>query len=596
MLEAKRGFESRLADNIKNDKKSFFAYVRSKSKSRVNIGSVRGSDGALIDNRQLISEEFNKFFSSVFTEEDMKTIPEPHMFFRGSGIDSVSIEVEEVRKRLGLLKEGKASGPDGLSPRMLKLVQNEMAYPVTLIFRKSISESVVPKDWKLGNVSPLFKKGTRSDVGNYRPVSLTSQICKIMEGIIRDRIVEFLDSNNLISSSQHGFRRGRSCLTNLLSFLNYVTECMDHHHSFDVIFLDMAKAFDKVPHARLVMKLKAHGVDGKILDWIEEWLKDRKQRVCLNGVGSSWRAVSSGVPQGSALGPLLFLIFINDLGLDMGSMLMLFADDAKLGRVVNNEEDANCLQNDLDSAVGWTRVWQMLFNPEKCVVMYIGVKNNHFSYYIDGKKLRQVKTEKDLGVTLSNDLKVANQCVQACNAANRALGMISRTIQFRDSKTLLQLYKSLVRPCLEYCSPKWSPYYVKDRQLIEKVQRRSTKLFPDQKGMSYRDRLDRLGLWMLEERRNRADLIEVFKMMRGISSVSPDEFFVTAAVRSTRGHSMKLVKPHCEGIIRQNFFSLRVINRWNALPEETVSVRTVNAFKNELCRLRKNRMGFFLDS
>ena len=164
-------------------------------------------------------------------------------------------------------------------------------------------------------------------------------------------------------------------------------------------------------------------------------------------------------------------------------------------------------------------------------------------------------------MTLSSDLKMANHCVQACNTANRTLGMIKRTIQFRDPATLLQLYKSLVRPHLEYCSPVWSPYYVKDKQLIEKVQHRFTKLFPDLSGMSYMDRLDSLGLWTLEERRNRTDLIEVFKMMKGISSVSPERFFVTSTVGSTRGHSLKLVKPQCEGLTRQNFFSVRVINR-----------------------------------
>ena len=250
--ESKRSFENKLASKIKDDKKSFYAYMQSKSKFKSNIGSVKGSDGFMIEDRGKIADEFNNFFASVFTDEDTLNVPEPQAFPFERPIEDVLVNEEDVARRLGLLKEGKAPGPDKLSPRMMKLIHDELTYPVTLICQKSISESMVPKDWKLGNVSPLFKKGCRSEVSNYRPVSLTSQLCKLMEGIVRDQIVKHLETNNLMRGSQHGFRQGRSCLTNLLSFLEHITECVDHHSSFDVIFLDMAKAFDTVPHLRLL--------------------------------------------------------------------------------------------------------------------------------------------------------------------------------------------------------------------------------------------------------------------------------------------------------------------------------------------------------
>jgi len=219
---------------------------------------------------------------------------------------------------------------------------------VTKIMKASFDTGVVPDDWKTANVCPIFKKGSKSQIGNYRPVSLTSQICKVFETVICDAIVLHLKSNGLLDHSQHGFRKGGSCISNLLEFLDYVTKNLDNRNSVDVIiYLDFAKDFDKVPHCPLLEKINKHGISGKVLNWLREWLRGRKQRVCINGHFSSWTAVTSGVPQGSVLGPVLFLIFINDIDSNLLCAISKFADDTKLSNAINCNKDMDQLQSDL---------------------------------------------------------------------------------------------------------------------------------------------------------------------------------------------------------------------------------------------------------
>lgn len=304
-----------------------------------------------------------------------------------------------VEKLLRNLRPDKAVGDDELSPRLLAAISKELSSPVASVFRKSLDTGIVPRDWRTANITPLFKKGHRSSVINYRPVSLTSQIVKVMETLLRDAIVQHLDKHGLIRDSQHGFRKGRSCATNLLSFLEFVTENVNNQINVDVIFLDLAKAFDKVPHQRLLLKLSAHGIDGVIKDWISAWLSDRWQRVCIDGMASRWRKVTSGVPQGSVLGPVLFFIFINDLEDAVSSEVWKFADDTKMCRAVSCYDDCSKLQDDLNKVSAWAEKWQMDFNASKCKVIHFGKKHDdfsQFSYSMKGFQIESVDSEKDL--------------------------------------------------------------------------------------------------------------------------------------------------------------------------------------------------------
>ena len=305
MKRSRRHFEHRLAQNIKDDRKSFFAYAR----SRVQVGPLQDSRGQEVKEAGAMAEVCNQQFSSVFTAEDVANVPSHENTFRRDVTDRlvhIEIGVDAEKSRLEKLREDKSPGDDDLSPRLLKMISEEVAEPVTILFNQSMNEGDVPLDWKSANVTSIFKKGCRNQPDNYRPASLTSQLSKVLESIIRDAITRHLDRHKLIQDSQHGFRRGSSCTTNILEFLDMVTDTINQKGNVDVIFLDFTKAFDKVPHRRLLAKLQAHGIDGQVMRWVASWLKGRKQSVCIDGHSSGWVDVLSGILQGSVLGPLLF--------------------------------------------------------------------------------------------------------------------------------------------------------------------------------------------------------------------------------------------------------------------------------------------------
>jgi ribonuclease P/MRP protein subunit RPP40 len=592
---AKRNFEKKIARNIKNDPKSFYAYVRGKAKTKDKVGPLKNSIGELVTNDDEMCNVLNKYFGTVFTDEDItKGLPEVDHVFRsdqGGVLTDIEIDSELVIKKLGKLKANKAPGVDGLVSNLFLETAVNMGQPLCLIFRKSLAEGIVPRDWRQANVSAIFKSGPKQEPGNYRPVSLTAQACKILESILRDAMVEHLRRYKLIKDTQHGFVKNKSCLTNLLEFLEYVSEYVDKGMPIDVIYLDFRKAFDKVPHKRLLLKVRAHGINGKIARWIEEWLKEREQRVVLNGKSSDWVKVKSGVPQGSVLGPLLFVIYINDIDKNINSKLLKFADDTKVFSVVETQEEVAMLRDDLKTLCEWSNDWLMLFNVEKCKVMHLGKKNLGAGYSMNGNDLEVIQEERDLGVIVQSDLKVSAQCAKVVKTANRVLGMVRRTFECRSKDIILNLYKSLVRPHLEYCVQAWSPHLRKDIELIERVQHRATKMIHGFAKYSYEKRLAILGMTTLETRRVRGDIIEVFKILKGFDEVNSSKFFELADTRC-RGNSLKLHKERFNRNLGKFTFSNRIVNAWNRLPEEVVSCDTVNNFKIKLDHFIKEGRGF----
>src|SRR5579864_8235140 len=554
---AKRNYEQKLANDVKSNSKSFFAYVRSKQRTKDRVGPLRDSDGNVVVDDGKAAGLLNTYFGSVFTVEDRTKIPEPTQMFQGiieeEGLLDLQISEETVEKKLKELKLDKCPGLDGIHSKMLFELRKEISIPLAGLFSQSLETGVVPTDWKDAGVIPLFKKGKKFDVQNYRPVSITSIVCKIMESILKDVIVGHLEKHELIRDSQYGFTQGRSCLTNLLEFLEEVTVNMDEGKPVDVIYLDFSKAFDKVPHQRLYRKLLAHGIGGQILEWVKNWLTGRRQKVGVNKTYSGWENVISGVPQGSVLGPLLFLIYINDLDVGIDSKLVKFADDTKMGRGVSTEQEVEVMREDLQKVFQWSLDWQMLFNTDKCTVLHMGRNNKEVVYKMGTNEIKVSTQEKDLGVIVDKSGKPSEQCIVAVKKANGIFGMIKRNIKFKSKNVIVKLYKSLVRPRLEYCIQAWSPHLRKDIDMMERVQRRATRLIEGFKDVSYDDRLEQMGLISLEKRRVRGDLIQVFKLLKGYIKIDYRKFFEISLIGRTRGHSLKLVKKCCNGELSSSF-------------------------------------------
>ena len=384
----------------------------------------------------------------------------------------------------------------------------------------------------------------------------------------------------MISKDQHGFVNGRSCLSNLLKTLDDIIDSYDKGLIVDEIFMDFAKAFDKVPHQRLIFKLKKYGINGNLLCWIESFLSNRKQYVKIKDTLSGIRGVNSGVPQGSVLGPLLFLIFINDLPDNIVSETRLFADDTKIFRVIESLADADILQDDINKLYDWCKKWKMFFNISKCHVIHFSKKNPQYFYHINGRLLESTSTEKDLGVVISKDLKPKEHIKEIVKKANQTLGMLRRTFVHIDKDIFLLIYKSLVRPLLEYCHTAWSPYLAQDINLLERVQRRATKMVVNMNTLPYEDRLKELKLFSLQHRRQRGDLILVYKMYRGLVDMKIKDFFTEKKYLNNRGHSLKLELPKLPKTdIGHNAFSHRVIIPWNNLPETVINSESVQSFK-----------------
>ena len=390
-----------------------------------------------------MAEDLNGYFSSVFTKEDISSLPVADAKFQGAKSDYLGplvVNPELVAKKIKAMKDNKPPGVDGIPPKLLMETVEQISIPLARVFNLSLKEGVVPFEWKEANIIPLFKKGSRNKSENYRPVSLTSVICKLLERLIKDHMVDFLVKHKLLNSSQHGFLKARSCLTNMLCFLEEITKWIDVGSPVDIIYLDFQKAFDKVPHQRLLLKLKA---GDSITDWIEQWLTDRTQRVVVDGEVSNWKSVLSGVPQGSVLGPIVFLIYINDLDDSITSNVLKFADDTKLFRKVNTDGDKQHLQNDLDRLVKWSEKWQMLFNFGKCKCLHTGHGNLNINYKMGDTVLGTTVKEKDLGVTISADMKVSEQCGIAASKGNNILGLIRRNITYKAKKLIIEVFKTL---------------------------------------------------------------------------------------------------------------------------------------------------------
>ena len=567
-----------------NIQKNFWGYIKATKKDRVGTAPLKNNN-ILFSDPKSKAEILNKQYQSVFTQEDPVNIPSP-IEPPSPTTPEIKVSREGVLKLLLDLKENKASGPDKVPSRILRVAAEPISHCLQLLFTASLHTGKVPSDWKQANITPVFKKRERFKASNYRPVSVTCICSKLMEHVVVSQMMKHFDEHGILADCQHGFRKQRSCETQLIGLTQELHECLEEKAQVDMIILDFSKAFDKVPHQRLMTKLWNYGIRWNTHAWIKSFLLGRTQRVVVDGEGSGWVPVESGVPQGTVLDLVLFLAFINDLPKAVKSNVRLFTDDCVVYRQVKSDSDCAILQDDLDSLENWENKWCMSFNATKCNTIAITRKHKKilYPYTLHNQILERVEKAMYFGVELSGDLTWADHINKTCDKANKQLAFLRRNLRINTTHVKETAYKGLVRPILEYCSPVWDPYSImKYTSNIEKVQRRAARfVFNRYHNMSSpTDMIWQLEWESLEQRHRKARLTMFYKIQHGLVAV-PLPAIVTWALRPRPGYPHQYQTNYCRTDSYKNSFFPLAIKQWNTLPSSIASEGTLPLFQDAL--------------
>lgn len=571
--------------------RSFFNYVNKKIKPKGSISTLMDASGSIITGDLQKANILSCHFSSVFVH-DNGMMPDPSNVLLNSEtennnyINTIYFSSIDISNQIRKLRSNSAPGCDGISATLLKKLIHIVSFPLSMLFNLSMSSSTVPKSWKRSIVIPIYKKGDAKSPTNYRPISLTSLVSKLMEGVIKDSIVRHCKANNLLSDYQFGFMPRRSANLQLIQYHDILASNYSKGYQSDSVYLDFKAAFDSVVHSKLLYKLKHFGISGDLINWIESFLSERFYSVRVGTCYSEWSPVFSGVPQGSVLGPLLFILFINDLiecSFDKTCNIFVFADDAKCFSCIKTYEDCEKLQSTLNAIDHWSIEWQLPLSLSKCQVMSFNGRNAHitYQYYIRNCTLSLVDTITDLGVILSSDFSFSKQVDKVCSKARCRSAMILKCFQSRDKGLLFRAFNVYVRPILEYCCNVWSPYRLCDTRKIESVQRLFTKRLRGMKDMPYPERLKCLSAESLEIRRIKYDLTMYFKILHELVDINSDSIFQIRDVR-TRSNGLTLFKAKFNCNTERYIFRNRCINIWNLLPQTVVGSSGLSLFKSRL--------------
>ena len=604
-VKAQARYEEDLILRSQEQPKLFHSYVRKKKTSRPTVGPLRMASGELSDDASRMSELFAEAFSSVFS----RTIPDnphPHQQFHDTSLSITSVTQESVLNMLLDIDGNTAMGPDEIHPLLLKNCATQLAYPLTLIFNRSLRDGALPSDWKTSLVVPIFKKGPRYEALNYRPISLTSVPCKLMERLLCNSLVPYLETHDLLNPHQFGFRTGRSTMDQLLLVYDSVSKQVDKGAVSDVILFDFSKAFDVVVHSLMIEKLSNLGIQGNILKWITSFLVGRSMRVCVKGQASQPKPVLSGVPQGSVLGPILFLIYVNSIASQLKSSYKIFADDLKMYACVQYKTQSDphsptCqdVQEDIDALHKTALSWGLSMNVQKSVVLRFARHHStdlpEPSYILNGNQIPVQEKATDLGVIVDVSLKFHGHVQSVAHKAGGLAENLLKSTVCRTPRFMLLLLTTHIRPILEYCSCVWNTGYVQDIYLLERVQRRWTKHIDGMEGFSYGERLKALDLYSVQGRLLRADLIQYWKILNGHSCISASDLFQRPPHSRTRGHRNKVFPPIIATDLRKRCFSIRCIPLWNSLPADAACAPNVTHFKRALDTCMRDKLFSYPD-
>ena len=589
-----------------NNTKPFWQYVKSRKEDNIGIAPLR-KQGQLVCDSKERAEILVDQFESVFTKDDTEQQRPPLPKRVDEDLPPLTVGIDGVTKLLKNIKVDKAAGPDEIPNRVLQLCAEEAAPAITAIFQRSVDTGELPSDWRNANVAPVYKKGDRHTPENYRPVSLTCVISKLLEHIICHHILNHLDNNNILTSLNHGFRSGYSCESQLVVTAHDLLGYFDKNQQVDTIILDFSKAFDTVPHQRLLLKLENYGIRGPLLKWISHFLTQRNMCVVVEGEKSRQVPVGSGVPQGTVLGPLLFLCHINDLPERVKSHIRLFADDCLLYRAINSIKDHEQLQQDLKALQQWAIDWGMKFNEKKCYLLSSKNRSSYF-YEINNAILKRVETNPYLGILFSEDMKWHNHINNVAKKANSTLGFLRRNLRYCPKDCRKNAYLALVRSKLEYGSVVWDPYQQNDINRLERIQRSAarfvTRDYHSRQEGAVTDMLHQLDLLPLQERRRHQRLTFLYKLVKGdVPAINIQEYL--KPLRPKRTIRAKRFEDHIQTNIVEksinnnklcyepifaktepfkNSFFVRTVPEWNQLHDTTVQATTVDSFRSHLKR------------
>jgi len=589
-LEYYQDLDNKISRNNDIDKKEWWKLVNnymSRKGTKNNIPALSVNDKLVYSNTEK-AEAFNDYFIEQCTvvEDDNEVLPD--LDTSSSNLNDIKLTTDEVKRAIQELKQNKASGPDLVSNRLLLKSKESMAKLLTDFFNKCLDKERFPKCWKTANVTPIFKKGQSDLCSNYRPISLLSCVGKLFERCVQKHILNYLTSNHIITSYQSGFMTGDSTVYQLLGLYDDLVKNYDDKIATQVIFFDISKAFDRVWHRGLLHKLKAVGIQGKLLNWFHDYLYNRKQSVVINGESSSIKLVKAGVPQGSVLGPLLFLVYINDIVKDIDSDIRLFADDTCLALGLNDTaRRVEQLNKDLKTIEAWAKKWKITFNQSKTVLL--NFKNNNeittdLTFY--DTILAENQAHKHLGLTIQSDFKWDEHIRLISNRANLQINCL-RFFKYRLSrKTLEIIYKSYILPIFDYADVVWDNITEYQSQSLENLHLEALRsIIGTVRGTSHAKIYKESGFSTLKERRQRHKLILFHKLVHGSM---PDHLgdrlppLVSTTNPYPRRNPLTRVKPRFKTERYRHSFFPSTVDLWNSLKLETLETKSLSKFKKDI--------------